>query len=142
MYAIPSQVHFKRSVKRVAYTVCKGNSLAYNAFKAIRYHVLKAKSEGEIKTLFSVLGGSATIDEAMQHLTSSKCLQNYAPHHKCANWEPAAKWSEWWTRPRHLSRSIISIILNEKINDYHYYNIIIWTINSSLQICYQQVSGL
>ena len=86
--------------------MCKGNSLAYNAFKAIGYHVLKAQSEDEIKTLFSVLGGSAEIDEVMLHLTSSKCLQNYGPRHKRTYWEPAAKWSEWWTRSRHLSRSI------------------------------------
>ena len=91
--------------------MCKGNSLAYNAFKTIGYHILKAQSEDEIKTLFSVLGGSAEVDDAMLYLTSSKCLQNYAPQHKRTNWEPAAKWSEWWTRPRHLSRSTKSIMI-------------------------------
>ena len=41
-----------RSVKRVAHTVCNGNSLAYYAFKAIGYQVLKAESANEIDVLF------------------------------------------------------------------------------------------
>ena len=46
-----------RSVKRVAHTVSKGDRQAYEAFKSVGYHILKADSEENIVTLFQVLGG-------------------------------------------------------------------------------------
>ena len=51
-----------RSVKRVAHSVSKGDQLAYEAFKAIGYHVLKANSKQAILTLFEVLGGQLPLD--------------------------------------------------------------------------------
>lgn len=93
-----------RSVKRVAHTVCNGNSLAYDAFKAIGYQVLKAESPNEIGVLFQVLKGELPLKVAMKFLPKSKVLQNYTPHHNPSNWQSCGKWSEWWTRPRHLSK--------------------------------------
>ena len=86
-----------RSVKRVAHTVCNGNSLAYDAFKAIGYQVLRAESANEIGVLFQVLKGELPLEAAMKFLPKSKVLQNYSPHHNPSNWQSYGKWSEWWT---------------------------------------------
>lgn len=93
-----------RSVKRVAHTVSKGDQQAYEAFKAIGYHVLKADSENTILTLFRVLGGELPLSEAIHILPTSKALQKYSPHHKPSKWKPCQRWMEWWTRLRHMSK--------------------------------------
>ena len=98
------QVHFKRSVKRVAHTVCKGDSQAYDAFKSIGYHTLKATSVDDVKTLFRVLCGDLPIQEAITLIPSSKVLQAYFSRHRPSSWKASASWCEWWMRPRHLSK--------------------------------------
>lgn len=103
MHTISIQVHFKRSVKRVAHTVCKGDTQAYSAFKTIGYHTLKATSLENIKTLFNVLCDNVAIQEAVKLIPTSNVLRTYASRHKPNSWRLSARWSEWWTRPRHLS---------------------------------------
>lgn len=95
-----------RLVKRVAHTISKGDRLSYEAFKSIGYHVLKADSEEAILTLFRVLGGELSLDEAVAILPSSKALETYSPHHTPNKWKPCQHWKEWWTRPRHLSKFV------------------------------------
>ncbi len=55
------QVHFTRSVKRVAERVNKGDPLGYKAFTTIAYTIPKAESPEQISKLFSVLAGEADI---------------------------------------------------------------------------------
>ena len=109
------QVHFKRSVKRVAHTVCKGDIQAYNAFKAIGYHTLKATLVDDIKTLFSVLCGDLSIQEAVKLIPTSEVLHTYATRHNPSSWQGSARWSEWWTRPRHLSMFSYCTIVLESV---------------------------
>ena len=87
----------------MAHTVCKGNTQAYNAFKSIGYHTLNVTSVDEIKTLFSVLCGDLSIQEAVKLMPSTLALRTYASNHNQSSWQAAARWCEWWTRSRHLS---------------------------------------
>ena len=94
-------MHFKRSVNRVAHTVCKGNTQAYNAFKSIGYHTLNATSVDDIKLLFGVLCGDLPIQQAVKLMPTSLALRTYASSHNQSSWRASASWCEWWTRSRH-----------------------------------------
>ena len=126
-----------RSVKRVAHTVCNGNSLAYDAFKAIGYQVLKAESANEIGVLFQVLKGELPLEAAIKFLPKSKVLQNYSPHHNPSNWQSCGKWSERWTRPRHLSKynTAVKFVYYCGLTYFHF---TLFT-HCHIQRCYQQL---
>ena len=76
-----------RSVKTVAHTVCNDDSMAYDAFKAIGYQVLKAESVNEISIPFHVLGGKLPLEETLPPIPKSKSLQNYSSRHNSNNWQ-------------------------------------------------------
>lgn len=67
-------------MKREAYAVFHGNSLAYDAFKAIGYRVLETRSAEKINTLFGVLKVKLPLEAGMELVPHSQAFQKYTSH--------------------------------------------------------------
>ncbi len=94
-----------RSVKRAAERIGKHSSLAYKAFTTIGYAIPNCSSRDKAETLFGVLCGMQSLEEAIPIVgRESKVLADYADFHDPSEWSVCGKWTEWWTRPRHLSK--------------------------------------
>lgn len=53
--------------------------------------------------LFNVLCGEGALEEVSEFLPQSAQVVQYIGKHNPAHWSKCKTWSEWWTRPRHLS---------------------------------------
>ena len=102
-YIYNIQVHFIRSVQRVAKRLNPQNKTRRDAFSAIGKQILRAKSAEDVITLFQVLKGQHTICE-VQHLLPGINLHNIK--HGSNEWLGAASWVEWWLRKRHLRKCV------------------------------------
>ena len=91
-------MHYLRSVKRVAEKVNKRSEMGYKAFTTIGP---KAALKEDVITLFNVLSGR---EAAIKILPHASILQEYYIHHNPDNWKVSANWSDWWSRPNHLSK--------------------------------------
>ena len=98
-----------RSVRRVAQRVNRSNQLGAKAFTTIGYKILEAKEQNEIATLFEVLKGGKPIADAMKLLPHSKMFQQYSSQHRQHDWDECNHWVDWWTRERHLSKSVYPV---------------------------------
>ena len=95
-FILLSQVHFTRSVQRVAKKLNGQNKENRELFVAIGQQILKAKSAAEVIKLFQILKGDYSIAEAnLLKPTSNRTVKE---------WTKATAWVEWWTRKRHLSK--------------------------------------
>ena len=93
------QVHFIRSVERVAKRVNPKNSVGRDAFVAIGKHILKADSAETVLMLFEVMRGRKSIGEAKCVPTQFLCSDK-----NCSGWAGATSWVDWWLRERHLRK--------------------------------------
>ena len=74
----PVQVHFQRSVKRVAERANKAHSKdGYKAYTSIAYCIPQRDKAEDVITLFEVLGGQRPLEDAISLLPDNKVLQNY-----------------------------------------------------------------
>lgn len=86
------QVHFIRSVQRVAKKLNHQNKQNREAFVAIGQQILKAKSASEVMTLFTMMKGECPLTEANLAKPINESIKE---------WKQATSWVEWWTRRRH-----------------------------------------
>lgn len=91
------------SVNKVSEKLNRCSSLAHRAFTTIGYAILHAKTKDEVTSLFDVLCGEDSIDNAIAYLPQSGVLKEYQPQHSQEKWEACADWCKWWMRPYHLS---------------------------------------
>lgn len=98
-----SQVHYQRSVKRVAERLNKGSGLGFKAFTTIGYAIPKAVSKEDVITLFDVLCGKKALSAAIDILPEAILLLEYKNDHNPENWKPGSSWRDWWCRSNHLS---------------------------------------
>ena len=89
-----------RSVKTMAKRV-GGATSSRQAFECIAYHIPKMATKEAVETLFDVLQGTKTIQDAATLIPSQKVLQEI-PSNGNKDWLIAKAWSEWWRRPKHL----------------------------------------
>jgi hypothetical protein len=85
--------------------VNKRSEIGYKAFTTIGYAILKATLKEDVITLFNVLSGREALSAAIKILPKASILQEYYIHHNPDNWKVSANWSDWWSRPNHLSKS-------------------------------------
>jgi len=79
-----------------------GTTLLRQAFECIAYNIPKMATEEAVETLFDVLQGTKTSQDAATLLPSQKVLQNLPPEASNKGWVIAKAWSEWWRRLKHL----------------------------------------
>ncbi len=99
------QVHYTRSVKRVAERVNKGDPEGYKAFTAIAYAVLKAENPKQISKLSAVLAGEADVSTVSNIGDLGRILGDHKP--STAAWSAGRHWVSWWERPKHLSKLLM-----------------------------------
>ena len=104
------QVHFTRSVKRVAERVNKGDPQGFKAFTTVAYTIPKANSPEDISKLFNVLAGEADISTLAEVSGLSKTLKKF--NHTPKSWKTAKHWVNWWRRPNHLSKFVLGCSLS------------------------------
>ena len=104
IYYVYPQVHYMRSVKRVAERVNKGSKSGYQAFVSIGYAIPHIKNKEDVTKLFKVLCGKEPISTAEQILGSCSAVTSYKENHNSETWSLCSHWNEWWTRPVHLSK--------------------------------------
>ena len=97
------QVHFMRSVKRIAQKVTKAQ-LGRRVFTMLGYAILDAEKDTDINTLFSIMEGEIPITAACQFFPDSSLLKDYTPSHSQDEWRVCSNWVAWWKRPAHLSK--------------------------------------
>ena len=102
------QVHFMRSVKRVADRLKECSAESRHIFTTLGYAILDTTTQDEIETIFKVMCGEAPIEEATEFLSNSDQASEYMIKHKPGDWASCKKWSEWWRRPRHLRMYLMS----------------------------------
>lgn len=90
------QVHFIRSLQRVAKKLNSQYKEGKEAFVAVGQQILKAKSADEVMTLFDVLRGEKSIND----ISIPKCARTV----DTKEWKGAATWVDWWVRKRHLCK--------------------------------------
>jgi hypothetical protein len=84
---------------------------SFKAFTTIAYAIPEAKTKEEVQILFQVLCGKQPLSSAISILTNSLLLKEYMPHHNIENWKACSSWCEWWTRPNHLSKFVVSLLI-------------------------------
>lgn len=89
------QVHFIRSVQRVAKKLNGQNKENTELFINIGQKILKAKSAAEVMKLFQSLKGDCPPITDAKQPSSRKIVKE---------WTKATAWVEWWTRKHHLSK--------------------------------------
>lgn len=97
------QVHFIRSVQRVAKKVNPRDSSGRDAFIAIGQKILKAESAKQIMILFEVLKGERPLCDTIALMPHDDKLTECCPINE-KEWQRAATWVEWWIRRRHLRK--------------------------------------
>lgn len=104
------QVHFTRSVKRVAERVNKGDPQGCRLFTTVAYAIPKAATRDDISKMLSVVAGEASIST----LAEVECLRKTvaAECHTPKAWTAAKHWVNWWRRPKHLRKLVVGYPLS------------------------------
>ena len=93
-----------RSVKKVADRLKECSDESRRVFLDLGYAILDAETKEEVESLFKVLCGEGGLEEVVEFLPNGARVQNYIRQHNPDHWSKCRKWSEWWRRPRHLSK--------------------------------------
>ena len=96
-----------RSVEKVANRWKDCSVELRRVFVDLGYAILDAESREEVKTIFKILCGEGQLKEVSEFLPSTALVQDYMKEHNAEHWSKCKKWSEWWLRPRHLSKILI-----------------------------------
>ena len=75
-------------------------------FLATGYGIPSTKSKEDVMSLFAVLAGEESIETAAKIL-NNKELVKYAAEHGQESWTPLKHRKQWWTRSRHLGKSVM-----------------------------------
>lgn len=99
---VSQQVHFIRSVHRVAKKVNPRDSRGKDAYIALGQRIIKADSAEEVLTLFQVLKGQRPLSDVVTLMPRNDKITECSADRN--EWQRATSWVEWWIRKRHLSK--------------------------------------
>ena len=96
-----------RSVKRVADRLKNCSPESRRVFISLGYAIPTAETKKEIDVVFKVMCGEGLLEDVVKFLPDNDHVKAYVKVHIPDQWSICNHWSEWWRRPRHLSKYYI-----------------------------------